>query len=166
MLAVKYGSEILYASLYWRAPHAVNFLARIHHVTPVLERLATVRQEVEFQPSGRIFVRPGWTNSGVGAGGLNYRTTSARSMPEKPFRSPGFRKRPEPGQENPLAGRGDFYKLLYGPYLFAMNASSREFTFTTPKNIVYKRLPDGGEIAGGTVLKVAPMSTVVLRRAR
>ena len=34
------------------------------------------------------------------------------------------------------------------------------------KNIVYKRLPDGGEIAGGTVLKVAPMSTVVLRRAR
>lgn len=63
VLAVKYGSEILYASLYWRAPHAVNFLARIHHITPELERLATVRQEVEFQPSGRIFVRPGWTNS-------------------------------------------------------------------------------------------------------
>ena len=166
VLAVKYGSEILYASLYWRAPHAVNFLARIHHVTPVLERLATVRQEVEFQPSGRIFVRPGRTNSGVGAGGLNYPDNVRSIHAGETLPIARLPKTAGTGQENPLAGRGDFYKLLYGPYLFAMNASSREFTFTTPKNIVYKRLPDGGEIAGGTVLKVAPMSTVVLRRAR
>lgn len=34
VVALKNGDEILYTSLYWRANFAVNFLARVHYITP------------------------------------------------------------------------------------------------------------------------------------
>ena len=43
-LAVKNGDELLFASLYWRSRQGVNDYARVHHLTPVDQRSATVRQ--------------------------------------------------------------------------------------------------------------------------
>ncbi|XUL86014.1 hypothetical protein ACQ86D_04320 [Streptomyces galilaeus] len=43
-VAVKHGKELLFASLYWRARQGVNDYARVHHVTPVDQRSATIRQ--------------------------------------------------------------------------------------------------------------------------
>ena len=41
VVALKNGDEILYTSLYWRANFAVNFLARVHYITPECDRVAT-----------------------------------------------------------------------------------------------------------------------------
>ena len=35
VVAIKNDDDILYASLYWRARNAINFLARVHYITPV-----------------------------------------------------------------------------------------------------------------------------------
>src|ERR1035441_6500865 len=63
VVAVKNGGEILYASLYWRARNAVNFLARVHFTTPTVDRIAIVREEAEFEPSGQFYTRPDWVRS-------------------------------------------------------------------------------------------------------
>ena len=61
VVALKRGDEILYASLYWRARFAVNSLARVHYLTPTIERDATVWEDVEYDDSGMIYTRDGRT---------------------------------------------------------------------------------------------------------
>ena len=171
VLALKCGDEILYASLYWRARHAVNFLAKFHYLTPRIERHATVREEIEFEPSGMNYVRPNWTNFGFGNGGGHIHYPN-----EREFRSAHagevlpIAKIPEeiafkPGQESPYAGRGEFYRASYGPFEIGMNAShDKEFTLCLPASgKSYRVLPEGRVYASGEKLVVRPMSTVVLR---
>jgi hypothetical protein len=168
VLAVKRGDEILFASLYWRARYAVNFLARVHFLTPRFDRIAVVRQETEFEESGMTYTRPDWTNFGFGNGGLRYpgQFHSAHAGEKLPIAKipPGIGFKP--GQENVYAGKGDFYTLRYGRYLIGMNCS-KEKTFAL-------RVPEGeaGKQAAEMVsrktitlaekLDVAPRSTVVL----
>ena len=170
VLAVKDGREILYASLYWRAMRGVNFLARVHHIAPEFERIATVREEIRFSPSGMTWLRRNWINSGRGAGGVSYpggrnsvhigETLPVAWIPE----GSSF----QVGQESPHAGRGDFYRLDYGPYLVGMNSSpGRTFQIELPgKGAAYRILPAGRTVSPGESVEVEPMSTVVLKRVQ
>lgn len=172
VLALKCGGEILYASLYRRARHAVNFLAKIHYLTPRIERIATIREEIEFESSGMNYVRPNWTNFGFGNGGGHIHYPG-----EREFRSAHagevlpIAKIPEgiafkPGQESPYAGRGEFYRASYGPFEIGMNAThDKEFTLRLPADgNSYRILPAGRVCEPGEKLVVKPMSTIVLRK--
>jgi hypothetical protein len=165
-VAIKNGDEILYASLYWRARHAVNFLGRVHFMNPQYATVATVREEIEFTPSGLFYTRPDWTNFGFGDGGLNYpgEFNSAHAGEKLPIAKIPDDVVFKPGDESVYAGKGDFYKLRYRNYLIAMNMTKdRTFELKVPadfknaKDLSTKRKvkPDG-------LLKVAPRSTAVL----
>jgi hypothetical protein len=68
VIALKNGDDILYVSLYWRARSAINNLARVHYLTPVMERDATVHIETRFNDSGEVYTIPDWTNMGFARG--------------------------------------------------------------------------------------------------
>lgn len=166
VVAIKNGKEIVYASLYWRSRYAVNFLARVHDLTPVYDRIATVREDIEFTPSGMDYTRPDWTNHGFGNGGQRYPATfvSAHAGEKLPIAKIPAGIDFKPGDENTFAGRGDFYQLRYGPYLIAMNMSAdKTFTLKAPDhggkmtNLVTHK-----PVAPGSVGKVAPRTTVVI----
>jgi len=166
VVAIKNGKEILYASLYWRARNAVNFLGRVHLITPGFDRIATVREEIEFTPSGMEYTRPDWTNFGFGNGGPRY--PSAYQSAHKGEKLP-IAKIPEgiefkAGQENPHAGRGDFYQLRYGSYLIAMNMSAdKSFELKVPDHSgAVRDLATSEKVLPGSSLKVGPRSTVAL----
>ncbi len=165
VLAVKHGKEILYASLYWRARHAVNFLGRVHHLTPEFDRVATVRLDTKFTPSGMEYTRPDWTNFGFGNGGHRYPAefVSAHAGERLPIAKIPDGLDFQPGRESIHAGKGDFYRLRYGPYLIAMNASAdKTFDLEIPEHAgVIRDLAAGGEVESGD-MKVGPRSTVVL----
>ncbi|MEO5712368.1 MAG: hypothetical protein ABIT37_02685 [Luteolibacter sp.] len=166
VVAIKNGREILYASLYWRARNAVNFLGRIHYITPVYDRIATVKEEIEYTPSGMEYVRPDWTNFGFGNGGPRYPASfiSAHAGGKLPIARIPAGIDFKPGQENLFAGRGDFYQLRYGPYLIAMNMSAdKTFELKAPDsagkltNLVTRK-----PVEPGSVAKVARRTTVVI----
>ncbi len=168
VVALKRGDETLYVSLYWRARSAVNFLARIHHLTPRCDRIAVVRQETLFEPSGETWKRPDWTNFGFANGGHHYPGDlhSALTGEELPIAKIPDGVAFKPGQENIYAGRGTFYRLAYGDYLIGMNMGAKEpqrltwpAAVTQAKDLVSGRMlkPDA---QGGVV--VPPRSTVVL----
>ncbi len=146
VVAIKRGDEILFASLYWRARHAVNFLARVHHITPRFDRIAVVRQEVQFEPSGLFYTRPDWINFGFGNGGPKYpgNLHSAHAGERLPIAKIPDRVPFRPGDESVYAGKGSFYVLRYGPYSIGMNTTTNQ-TF---------------ELEGK---KIGPRSTLVLR---
>ena len=125
VLALKHGNDILYASLYWRAHRGVNFLARVHYMTPRLARLATVRQETKFESGGMTFARRNWINFGFGNGGHKYPgdPQSAHTGEELPIVKIPDDIRFRPGDESVYAGKGSFYTLRYGPYLIGMNCT-------------------------------------------
>jgi hypothetical protein len=168
VLALKHGDEILYVSLYWRARNAVNFLARVHYLTPKMDRIAVVRQETEFEPSGMTYTRPDWTNFGFGNGGLRYpgEFHSAHTGEKLPIAKipPGIEFKA--GQENVYAGRGDFYTLRYGRYLIGMNCSvAKTFALKVPAGEVGKQAKElvaQKPLALSATLDVAPRTTVVL----
>jgi len=166
VIAIKNGKEILYASLYWRSRYAVNFLGRIHYITPVYDRIATVKENIEYTPSGMDYMRPDWTNMGFGNGGHRYPAdyTSAHASEKLPVAMIPKGLDFKVGQENVFAGRGDFYQLSYGPYLITMNMSAdKTFDLIAPAhagkmtNLVTKKT-----IAPGSVAKVPPRTTVVI----
>jgi hypothetical protein len=166
VVAFKRGDEILYVSLYWRARYAVNFLARVHYMTPRMDRIAVVRQRTDFEPSGMTYTRPDWTNFGFGNGGLRYpgvfhsahageKLPIAKIPPEVSFKE---------GQENVYAGKGDFYVLRYGPYLIGMNMTKeRTFELTVPADVksATELISGRKSIPAGSTEKVGPRSTVV-----
>lgn len=168
VVAIKHGDEILYASLYWRARYAINDLARIHHLTPTIERDATVRLETQFEDSGMVHV-------------LRDRVVEAqtdrheRSLPdvhraeagqEQPIaRLPEGVKDFRPGQENVYAGKGDFYRCRYGPYLIGMNCTDEKtFELTLPEDAP----AEAKDVMSGEIrqldgpLTVEPGQTIVL----
>ncbi len=166
VVAIKNGKEILYVSLYWRSRYAVNFIGRVHYITPIYDRIATVKEDIEYTPSGMEYVRPNWTNMGFGNGGHRYPESysSAHTGEKLPIAKipPGINFKV--GQENSYAGRGDFYQLRYGPYLIAMNMSAdKSFEVKIPEQsgkrtnlVTHKR------VEPGSVAKVGPQTTVVI----
>jgi hypothetical protein len=168
VVALKRGEEILYVSLYWRARHAVNFLARVHHLTPSFDRIAVVRQETVFTPSGHTWKRPDWVNFGFANGGMRYPGDlhSAMAGEELPIAKVPDGLPFKPGQENIYAGRGTFYRLVYGDYLIGMNMGAEQ----AQRLVFPSGLTQAKDLVSGRVLKadaqgavmVAPRSTVVL----
>ena len=111
------------------------------------------------------YTRPDWINMGFGNGGHRYpgEWHSAHAGEKLPIAEipPGINFKP--GQENVYAGRGEFYRFQYGPYLIGMNMSKqRAFDLKAPTGTgSAKDLVTGKTLVGDTV-KVAPRSTVVL----
>ena len=165
VLAVKHGDENLYVSLYWRARYAVNFLARVHYVTPRVDHIAVVRQDEQFEGSGQFWSRPDWVNMGFGNGGLRYpgELHSAMTGEKLPIAKIPEGVKFRPGDESPYAGRASFYQLRYGPYLIGMNASTdKSYDLVPPEGLASASAPElvsGKTLPVGT--KVAPRSTVV-----
>ncbi|MDF3058961.1 MAG: hypothetical protein K0R17_3176 [Rariglobus sp.] len=174
VIALKHGDEILYASLYWRARHAVNFLAAVHHLTPAFERQAIVREEIRYTPSGHTYRRPGAVVFGFGNGGTHLKYPGG-SLPVSAHAGEALPIAAIPegipykiGQESVFAGKGDFYVLHYGDYLIAMNTTAdRSFDFEVPSAFASARdlvRPDSSPPGPGK-RAVAARSTIILRRA-
>ena len=166
VVAVKNGGEILYASLYWRARNAVNFLARVHFSTPTVDRIAIVREEAEFEPSGQFYTRPDWVNFGFGNGGPKYPVVmhSAHAGEKLPIAKIPAAVKFKPGDESVYAGKAEFYTLRYGNYLIGMNTSTdKTFELKSPADATEaKELVSGKTVKLAAPLKVAPRSTIVL----
>jgi hypothetical protein len=166
VIALKNGSDILYASLYWRARNAINFLARVHYITPQMDRLATVRQEIQFEPGGMTYTRPDYIDFGFDKGGHQYpgNLHSAYAGEKLPIAKIPDGIKFRPGDENVYAGKGSFYTLRYGDYLIAMNCTAgKTYTLKIPDD--YKNafeLVSRKAISSGKAIPVAPLSTVVL----
>ena len=170
VIALKNGKEIVYASLYWRARNAINYLSRVHAITPNYDRIATVKIEEQFDSSGLYYTMPDYTNMAFGNGGLKYHDgLHLATVGEKE----PIAKIPEgltykAGQEHPSAGRANFYKLQYGNYIVAMNASAdKEFEVAVPKEFKgAKNLITKEKIGKKTIIKVPARSSLVLYKER
>jgi hypothetical protein len=166
VLALKRGGEILYVSLYWRARHGINYLARVHHITPHLDRVAVVREETQFEPGGMEYTRPDWVNFGFGNGGMRYPggLHSAHTGEKLPIAKIPAGIDFKPGQENFYAGKGSFYQLHYGPYLIGMNTTAdKVFTLKTPPGLMKAQdLVSRKDVALKNGVSVPARSTVVL----
>lgn len=163
VLAVKNGSEYLYASLYWRARNAVNKLAKVHYITPTMDRIANIYIDSRFTPQGATYTRPDWVNLGFQGNrewypGLHSAhagdTLTIAKIPE------GVRYKV--GDENVYAGRAEFYTMNYGKYWVAMNCTTdKTFSYSAPASSS-TNLVNGQAVAPKQVLEVAPRTTVVL----
>jgi hypothetical protein len=166
VLAIKRGDEILYASLYWRARHAVNNLARIHHLTPRFARVAVVREETQFEPGGMTWKRPDWINFGFANGGLRYPNApkSAHAGEVLPIAKIPAGIDFKPGKENIHAGKAQFYTLRYGPYLIGMNTTlDKTFELRAPEGVrEAPELVTGKTVPLPSPLRVGPRSTRIL----
>ncbi|MEV6509843.1 Tat pathway signal sequence domain protein [Streptomyces sp. NPDC051642] len=183
-VAVKHGKELFFASLYWRARQGVNNYARIHHVTPVDQRSATIRQHTAGTTkdtfTARDWILWDYAINDPGAAGL----------PPGGFPPPGdtlhqsqkgdvYHLAPVPadvpdptlgvhfdGVETMLVGRAPFYYCEYGDYLIAMNTSADK-VFTLPARQDFgpaRDLATGKTVGAGARPKVGPRSTLVLHR--
>jgi hypothetical protein len=168
VLALKNTEDILYVSLYWRARPAINFLARVHSITPRFDRIAVVHEDIEFEPSGQEYTRPDWVNMGFGNGGLKYPGDlhSAETGEKLPIAKFPDAVPFKPGEESPYAGRGSFYQLRYGNYLIGMNcAKDKTYQLKIPedqKNMSVPELVSGRTMELAKGVSVPPQSTVVL----
>jgi hypothetical protein len=166
VVAIKNGDEILYASLYWRARNAVNFLARIHLTTPTVDRIATVHEDVLFDASGQFYTRPDWINFAFGGGGPKYPVEmhSAHAGEKLPIAKIPDGVKFKAGDESVYAGKGDFYTLHYGNYLIGMNMTvDKIFELKPPDGMAdAKELVSGKMLKRVVPIKVTPRSTVVL----
>lgn len=166
VVAIKHGTEILYASLYWRSRLGINSLARLHYLTPRYQQLAVVYEDVKFTPSGKTWKRPNWTNFGFANGGHRYpgKLESAHTGEELPIPQLPPDVPLLPGKDNPYAGRADFYQLRFGPYLIAMNTTKdKTFELSPPPGL--KEAPDlvsKKNLSLSTPPQIAPRTTVVL----
>jgi hypothetical protein len=166
VVALKNGDEILYASLYWRARFGINSLARVHHITPTIERDATVLQDVQFDDSGLTTKRDdrvmeAQTRRHEKSRGDVRQALEGEVLPIAKV-PPGVKFKP--GDENIFAGKGTFYTLRYGPYLIGMNCTTdRTFELRVPEAMRgAKVLAGGGPGDGDAARKVGPRSTIVL----
>ncbi|HEX7577762.1 MAG TPA: hypothetical protein VF430_06990, partial [Verrucomicrobiae bacterium] len=166
VVALKNGGEIFYASLYWRARYAVNFLARVHFTTATSDRIAVVKEDVEFQPSGLFYTRPDWTTFGFGDGGPRYPQDlhSAEAGERLPIGRAPAGVMFQPGDENVHAGKGEFYTLHYGDYLIGMNTTKDKTFHLSPAAGAQRarELVSQKFLALDAPIPVGPRSTVVL----
>ncbi len=166
VVAVKNGDEIFYASLYWRAHYAVNFLARVHFTTPTIDRVAVVHEDAQFEPGGEFYARPDWINFGFANGGPRFPVEmhNANAGEKLPIAKIPEGVKFHPGDENVYAGKADFYTLRYGDYLIGMNMTAdKSFELKPPAGMAQaKELVSGKIVKLDVPIKVGPRSTVVL----
>jgi hypothetical protein len=171
VVAIHHGNDVLYASLYWRARAGVNFLAKVHLIRPTMDRLATVNEEIRFEPSGLFYTRPDNINS-LAQGTRNFQEYadihSAHAGERLPIAKVPAGTNYKPGDESVYAGRGRFYVLRYGPYLIAMNMGAKSDSVIVPASsapipelVSRKSIP-----AKGGLQTVAPGTTAVFYFAK
>ena len=172
VVAVKNGKEVMFISLYWRARFAVNFLSRVHHITPALERDAIVWTEARFDDSGEVFVQPDRTNQPFKdkfedfyhSDGIHLAVAGETQPIAK---VPKTFKDWKPGQENIFAGKAQFYLLEYGPYLVAMNCTEdKSFPFELPDRFVGAMELGSQTVASAKELSAKPGQTYVFWKKR
>jgi hypothetical protein len=166
VVAIKAGNEIFYASLYWRALNAVNGLARVHYLTPAMDHMAVVREQISIDPSGHAWTRPADLLGGSDPkfGKFAYPAavgaTEGETLP--------IAKYPNDvptnyGDVSPYAGKAEFYTLRYGPFIIAMNTTTgKSFDVTVPAGAPMRELVSRRAVAPGERLVIGPRSTVVL----
>ena len=168
VLVLQNGDERLYMSVYWRARTCVNRLGKAHYIGKNWQQFVVLREDVEFDPSGETLVRRNWTTAQFfnGYGHIHYpgKTDSIHAGEELPVaRIPDWDKEFRLGEENGNAGRAEFYKVRFGQYLIAVNASAEksfelDLNGEQSKSFVWF---DSGKPASGKIT-VKPNSTVVL----
>lgn len=184
VVAVKNGGELLYASLYWRARQGVNNYARVHHVTPVDQRSATIRQNSS-GATDTTFTALDWIlwdyaindpgAAGIPPGGFPppgdtlHQSLAGDVYPLAPVPADV----PDPtlgvhftGVETMLVGRAPLYLCQYGDYYIAMNTTTDK-TYTLPHRQAFGPATDlttGKKVKADARVTVLPMTTVVLYR--
>jgi hypothetical protein len=186
-VAIKRGSEILYASLYWRAKQAVNDYARVHLVTPQSERSGTIRERSEFEKSAdNIYTIQDWVcwDFAINDSG------QASSVPAGGWKQPGptlhqvyagqtLYLAPVPDDMDPAlggttvgiekveVGRASFYVLEYAGYQIAMNTSKdRTFSWRPSGTGLGTDLRTGQKVPLRRAIDVPPRTTFVLFAGR
>ena len=168
VLVLQNGNERLYMSLYWRARLGVNRLGKAHFIGKNWQQFVILREDVEFDPSGETVVRRNWTTGDHhnGYGHIHYpgKTDSIHAGEVLPVaRIPDWDKEFRLGEENGNAGRAEFYKVRFGQYLIAVNASeekSFELDLNSEPGASFVWF-DSNKPASGKIT-VKPNSTVVL----
>jgi len=190
-IAVKNGQEMFFASLYWRAREGVNDWARVHLVTPSLQRSATVREKTDGELSSKTFTVQDWVTWDYA---INDATGGPSPVPAGGWDAPGPTVHqafagevlvqakvpagvdptfgsPTLGTEEALVGLAPYYQLEYGHYIVAMNTTNDQtFRLQTGRRGLARVLsagPDGRTDLPSTVellqpIKIGPQSTLVL----
>jgi len=165
VVALKNGKDRLYASLYWRARNAVNHLAKVHYITPNIDRIANIYIDSKFESSGMEYTRQNWVNLGFDGSREFYKSVESAHTGEKlPIAKIPEGTVYQAGEENVYAGRASFYTLVYGKYLIAMNTTKdKTFDLAIPAGFKNARdIKTKKSIGKLTDLKVKPGSTIVL----
>jgi hypothetical protein len=167
VVAIHHGSEILYASLYWRSGDAINHLARVHDIQPDTDHLATVWGETEFVDSGMRVERHDAFAFGFGNGGPRYPDDFKSALTG--LSSPIAAAEPTsnesmPPMRNTSPGRASFYTLRYGRYVIGMNTTAgKTYSLSVPKSVEkIIDLGSGKRVRAGASLSVPPQTTTVL----
>ena len=163
VVAVKNGNERLYASLYWRARNAVNHLAKVHYITPVIDRISNIYINSQYDSSGMKYVRPNWVNLAFMGNREWYPgIVSSHAGEALPIAKIPDGIKFKAGDENVYAGKANFYSMQYGKYLIAMNtASDKSYDLIVPaefKNAMDLKTKE--KVTSGKI-SVSPRSTVV-----
>jgi hypothetical protein len=168
VLAFKDRGRLFYASLYWRARRSINNLARVHYMTPTMERDSIVHIETVFEDSGEVYTIPERTNMEFSRGREEQWYTKqgiyqAMTGVEQPIAKVSGDASYRVGEEHLLAGKGQLYKLEYGPYYIAMNCDDSEtFRFDIPEGFAGAKELVSGRIFGLRKVTLRPGKTLVL----
>lgn len=169
VVALKNGDEMLYASLYWRARTGINNLAKVHYITPEIDRIANIYIESQFEPCGMQFTRRNWvTLSWLPIRNFYPGIESAHTGEVLPVAKmpPGISFKP--GEENAFSGKADYYKMQYGKYLIAMNCTGdKTYDLEIPAGYLNATdLVTRKKTGNVKLLSVQPHTTVVLVPAK
>jgi hypothetical protein len=167
------GDLTLFAGLVMKANWGVNGLARVHCITPTVDRLATVATDVQFEPSGLYTVR---------ADQVQVQFMHANEPPEGPHQALSGEVLPVASQANvheanpvdtPYTGYANFYALHYLRYWIGMNTTrqdygnARSYDLKLPLSFsgshVYDFISGQALPVKNGIVQVGPQSTVVLQ---
>jgi hypothetical protein len=168
VLAFKDRGNIFYVSLYWRARHAINNLARMHYMTPYMERDSIVRTETVFDDSGEVFTIPERTNMEFSKGREeNWYTQQGIYQAMAGVELPIAKVRGDDsftfGGEHIQAGKAQLYTLNYGPYFIAMNCDDSEtFRVEVPEDFIGAKDLVSGQLVKFPKANLKPGITIVL----
>jgi hypothetical protein len=151
-VAFKHGARRAWMALGWRGA-GVNNIARVHFTEPAVDRIANIRIETEFTPSGMTITRPKELSGCFVEPGAKLVTDGE----------------PLPLAAGPLGGMGDFYVARYGEYLVGMNCTAdRMFRLAIPADLARGRRTDlisKRNYRPAAVHRIGPGATAVLHFA-
>ncbi len=148
-VAFKHGQRRAWMALGWRGA-GINNIARVHFTEPTIDRIANIRIETEFTPSGMSITRPKERSGCFVEPGAKL-VTDGEDLPLA---------------AGPLGGMGDFHAARYGDYLVGMNCTDdRMFRLAIPADLARGRRTDLISMKNyrpAKVHRIGPGATVVL----